>query len=130
MRSEPWIELLAAQRAWRDCYPIVAHKVCAALAGETEPISTSALAEALWPVASVEGVIAVKCRQRLFQALKAMATRELAAYARRGEAYQRKVFNHGRWVIQTARPWLWADYGIANVEAITRPKCPHCGGEL
>jgi hypothetical protein len=130
LSAAQWIETLAPNKSWREAYPVVAHQAREVLGGITDPISTAQLANTLWPTGTITGVAGIKVRARIFQALKAMATRELAAYARRGDPYHRKIFNRGRWSAQVARPWLWADYGIANAEAISRPKCPHCGGEL
>lgn len=121
---EQWSDVLSRSVPWQIAYSAVATEVKALLTGRVDPVTTGALVEELFPIAEARGPDMLRARRRLFAALDANATRELACFARRGP--DRKT----RWRT-TVRPWLWADYGLPNSEAVdTVKKCPHCGGVL
>ncbi len=80
-----------------------------------EPITTAQLGERLYPVALAkkDGIYA---RKRMFEVLCYAASRDLADCAVRGP--QRRMKGRAR----TIRPWLWAQSGDRNREAMEQDR--------
>lgn len=136
--ADQWAAILAPEKSWREAYPPVANAAADILrlydphVSADSVLSTNELVEKLWPLSTVNGLEQVKARQRVYQALKAMATRELADWCRRGEPHKARVpqGRNGGFKTIEVRPWLWSKYGSPHAEAVARPTCPHCGGQL
>lgn len=120
--------LLAPDVPWQKCYAGVAIRAREVLKGRQYPLSTAGLVEALYPLSSVEGSQGIAARARLFAALAALVTHDLACYARRGDPQRKRYPMRGGWRFVTNTPWLWADYGSPNDEA--KPRCPACGRSI
>lgn len=116
---------LAAHVPWKKAYAFVERETRGWLidyAIGREPLSTDQLVEKLYPekLARGDGILA---RQRIYKALAALATRELADCARRGETFKRFGKERKRWT------WIYPQVEM-NDEYQPRALCPHCGGEL
>lgn len=109
-----WDRLLAPEIEWQRAYRSVgseAKRVLDALPFAAT-LTTAELVEALYPQQYARDKAGLDARQRIFRALAAMATRDLARYASRGEPRQLKKLK------KVVRPWIWhGDVGSANVEA-------------
>lgn len=127
MTPADWNTVLAPTMGWQAAYAVVereAREFLSRQLASTQPatFTTSELAEALYPekLARGDGITA---RKRLFKALAALATHDLADCASRGEPRKLKHTN------KTVRPWIWHAPTKPNNEAGARV-CPHCGGAL
>lgn len=132
-----WLSLasLGHEREFADHVRQSAAVYLATLAPDLE-ISTTDLAKAIWPASRAPTAAEKQGRQRLFKVLARAAERELAAYCHRGEPVERLGMRYNgkgkppTYAPQTVRPWLWHSEREPHLEAIIRPVCPHCGGEL
>ncbi|MDR3562067.1 MAG: hypothetical protein P4N59_11615 [Negativicutes bacterium] len=108
--------LLAAE--WQVAYPHVANVVREYLSTLPvyEMLSTDELVEHLIPPASCRGDD-VTVRNRVYKALAALATHDLADCATRGP--ERRMAKLGK----NIRPWLWHAPVPLEPGTIT---CPHC----
>jgi len=75
--------ILARTNPWQICYPAVAQIIKATLtAHKGDPITSTALAEMIWPLAKVKTAQQKSCRVRLFKAMRVVSERELATWHR------------------------------------------------
>ena len=81
----------------------------------SEPITTDALAELIFPAALAKGE-GITARSRLYRVLLSMATGPLADCAERGSV--RKLAGRGRPI----KPWLWSQSGPRNYDAMMRDR--------
>lgn len=124
-----WEKALAPDVEWREAYAYVAEYTRTILTGYDGPdLTTGQLVERMWPKAPGDPGYQ---RQRLFKALMALAPRGLADCCHRGAERPRGHFGGKAGKVKPiVRPWLWHAPGERHFEAVMRPTCPHCGGEL
>lgn len=102
MTSDEWNKLLAPSVHWKDAYLSVERGARAYLTiGSKVNVSTSALVEALYPIAEARGEAGVTARGRIFKALAALADHGLRDCNYRGEPKPMR----GR----TIRPNIWTE---------------------
>lgn len=122
-----WTTLLAPSVEWREAYAHVEREARSYLSGFGEDwCTTMDLAEALFPEALARGE-GITARKRIYKALAALATRQLADCCTRGELRKLK---HGTKMV---RPWLWHAPGVefnSEYQPDKQSTCPHCGGTL
>lgn len=117
MTRDEWAMCVGPQVHWAEAYPCVEREARRYLADHIpHELSTAKLVDALhpWPGGA---------RDRIFKALAALATRELADCCTRGPAKVNRFKGE-------VMPWVWHAPTTPNVEAVIEPTCPHCGGKL
>ena len=103
-----WPSLLAPTTAWQDCYPQVEAHVWGVLyRSQGRTFSTRELMAEVWPEAGVASGAATKAeRNRLSQALMALAKHSMAACVTRGEKVLRyKTAKNPNGIL--IQPYLW-----------------------
>lgn len=109
MTSDEWNKLLAPSVHWKDAYLSVEREARAYLTiGNKVNVSTSALVEALYPIAEARGEAGVTARGRIFKALAALADHGLRDCNYRGEPKPMR----GR----TIRPNIWTEPRSINLQ--------------
>jgi hypothetical protein len=124
-----WTEKLDPTIPWRVAYADVATVVRAWLLAhpiaETNSISTHELVEGLFPAALAKGA-GIVARRRLYKALMAQTTRDLADCCSRGPL--QPLHGHGK-SGPKIRPWRWHQPTTPNPEQQVKNRCSQCGQE-
>lgn len=120
-RTLKWNEVLDPAVEWRVAYPMVAERVREMLdpLPPGEVMTTTDLVERLYPAALALGTDGILARRRMFKAVLAMTTRDLARYASRGP--ERKIRG------KVSQTWVWHAPGEPNPEARETEVCSICG---
>ena len=129
MTPVDWNVLLAPTVPWQDAYATVEREARRMLTAYLEPaatVSTTHLADMLYPPDQMRGEAGIAARARIFKALAALAEKGLSDCASRGAPMQKKAWRAGKLQQTTVRPWLWH----APREKQPGTICPHCGKDL
>lgn len=102
MNAAEWNAILAPHVPWQDAYVAVEREARAYLVlTDAKLLSTTELADALYPPADMRGEAGIGARRRLFKALAALTNHGLQDCCTRAEPCK------SRRGLRTVRPWLW-----------------------